>query len=65
MPTTILSLKSAHKCYRCHKLIKRGESAIRWDYADKKMYRHVGICPIKESFNQTDRVSIDYLKGSL
>jgi len=47
MPTMIQSLKSGHRCYRCKKLIKKGEGAIRWDYADKKMYRHLGECPIK------------------
>jgi hypothetical protein len=44
MPTMITSLKSGHKCYRCGKLIRKGEGAMRWDYADKKMYRHLGEC---------------------
>lgn len=49
-PTVIQSLKSAHRCYRCRRLIKRGEGAKRWDYADKKMYAHLNLdCKIKKN----------------
>lgn len=48
MPTVIQRLTKGHYCYACHKLIKKGEGAKRWDYADKKMYRHLGKCPTEK-----------------
>lgn len=44
MPTIIHSLKSAHRCYKCKRLIKKGEGAKVWEYTDKKMYRHLSDC---------------------
>lgn len=41
MPTLVQRLSSGHKCYRCKRIIKKGQSAMRWDYADKKMYAHL------------------------
>ena len=43
-PDVIYKISSTHKCYKCGKMIKKGNGARRYTYPDKKLYEHM-TCP--------------------